>query len=127
MKNELKQPTEETFDAPKKPARKLNLYALLDPEKYLNASWFIANRYFLVFILALMVLYIGNSHYAINTQRNLDKTADQIKELKWEYITFKSELMYKSKQTEVAKIVEPLGLTELKTIPKVIKADDGDY
>jgi hypothetical protein len=41
--------------------------------------------------------------------------------MQFEYKTLKSEVMFRSKQTELARAVEPLGLKELVTPPVVIK------
>ena len=43
-----------------------------------------------------------------------------MKELQWEYKTVKSEEMFQSKQSELVKAVEPLGLKELTEAPVVL-------
>jgi hypothetical protein len=45
----------------------------------------------------------------------------ELKELQYEYKTLKSEVMFRSKQSELAKTVEPIGLKELVAPPMVIK------
>ncbi|MCK7559603.1 hypothetical protein MKQ70_33495 [Chitinophaga sedimenti] len=53
--------------------------------------------------------------------RRINKLGREIKsELKWEYLNLKSELMFRSKMSEVSKAVEPLGLKELSTPPQRI-------
>ncbi|UYQ96007.1 FtsL-like putative cell division protein [Chitinophaga horti] len=52
--------------------------------------------------------------------RRINKLGKEIKELKWEYLNLKSELMFNSKMSEVSKAVEPLGLKELSTPPQRI-------
>jgi hypothetical protein len=44
-----------------------------------------------------------------------------VKELEHEYKTVKSEVMFRSKQSELTKAVEPLGLQELTTSPAVLR------
>jgi hypothetical protein len=44
----------------------------------------------------------------------------ELKELQYEYKTLKSEVMFRSKQSEMAKAVEPLGLKELMLPPVVL-------
>jgi len=44
-----------------------------------------------------------------------------VKELQYEYKTVKSEVMFRSKQSELARAVEPLGLKELTVAPIVLK------
>ncbi|MBL4655526.1 MAG: hypothetical protein JKY33_06870 [Bacteroidia bacterium] len=75
---------------------------------------------FLFFLTLLMICYIANTHYAEKTVRETDKLNRQLKELSSEYITTKSDLMFKSKQSEVAKAVEQMGIKESIVPPKKI-------
>jgi hypothetical protein len=69
----------------------------------------------------LAVIYIYNGHFADKTIRSINKTAKEVKELQYEYKTVKSEVMFRSKQSELVKAVEPLGLKELVEAPIVLK------
>ncbi len=82
---------------------------------------FVANniRYILL-ISTLAILYIGNARYAERQLRKINEIQSRLKQLRWEYMSTTSDLMFKSKQTEVAKLVAPLGLEELKQPPKKI-------
>lgn len=73
---------------------------------------------FLLFLSFLCMLYIANSHMAVNNIRKIDKLSKEVKELSWEYKSLKADLMYKSKLTEVAKKVDTLGIKELTVPPK---------
>jgi preprotein translocase subunit SecY len=74
-----------------------------------------------IFIMMLFaLLYIGNSYHADKLIRNIDKTGKEIKELRSEYISGKSELMQKSKQSAVAAKVAPIGLEESLVPPQKI-------
>ena len=64
---------------------------------------------------------IYNGHLADKTIRKINQTAKEVKELKYEYISVKSKVMYQSKQSELIKAVEPLGLKELVESPVVLK------
>ncbi len=79
---------------------------------------------YLFFLAFLMVGYIGNSHYAESTIREIDNRTKELKELRSEYITTKFELMFKSRQSEVAKAVAHMGLEEPITPPMKISIDD---
>ncbi len=97
----------------------------LDPisigwKRWLNYQSFVRQVPFFLFLAVLAVLYIYNGHYADKTIRNINGTAKEVKELQYEYKTVKSEVMYKSKQSELAKAVEPLGLKELIESPVVL-------
>lgn len=67
---------------------------------------------FIVFLAFLAMVYIGNRHFTENTIREIDKLSKEVKELSWEFKTIKADLMLKSTQTEVAKLVDTLGLKE---------------
>ena len=84
--------------------------------------------YFL-FLALLALVYISTGFLAEENVRNLNAVNGEIKELRSEYITIKSELMYRSKQSEVVKIIieKDLGLEESFEPPKKIvktKADE---
>ncbi len=75
---------------------------------------------FLFFVTFLGICYIANGYQAEKLVRKLYKTNNEVKELRSEYITTKSDLMYISKQSQVAKATEILGLKELVRPPKKI-------
>ena len=65
---------------------------------------------YLVFLCVLGMIYIANSHMAMKNIRDIDRLNKEVKELSWEYKSLKSDLMFKSKMTEVAKKVDTLGI-----------------
>ena len=75
---------------------------------------------FFLFLAALAVIYIYNGHYADKISRDITRTDKEVKELQYEYKTLKSEVMFRSKQSELAKAVEPFGLKELIKPPYVL-------
>lgn len=82
---------------------------------------------FLLFLTLLVLSYIGNAHYAEKTLRESEKIKKNLKELRSAHITAKFDLMFKSRQSEVAKAVEDMGLKESITPPKkisIIKGED---
>lgn len=91
-----------------------------DWKRLLNYQWIVKNIPFFLFLAVLAVIYIYNGHYADKTVRNMNKVSRELKELQYEYKTLKSEVMFRSKQSELAKAVEPLGLKELMTTPIVL-------
>lgn len=91
-----------------------------DWKRLLNYQWIVKNIPFFLFLAVLAVIYIYNGHYADKTVRNINKVSRELKELQYEYKTLKSEVMFRSKQSELAKAVEPLGLKELMTTPVVL-------
>ena len=93
-----------------------------DWKKLFSYRWIVRNVRFFLFLAALAVVYIYNGHYADKTIRNINKVSNDLKELQYEYKTLKSEVMFRSKQSELAKAVAPLGLKEI-VVPPVVIAD----
>ena len=87
---------------------------------YFDKGLVIAFMPYVFFLTVLAILYIGNSFYAERTIREIDKTGKELKELRSEFITGKSELMYRSKLSEVAAAISKSGLKEATVAPKKI-------
>ncbi len=94
-------------------------------KRLLNYQWIIRNIPYFLFMSILAVLYIFNGHYSDNTVKDINKTSKELKELQYEYKSMKSEVMFRSKQSEMAKAVEPLGLKELTSAPFQLKDSVG--
>ncbi len=75
---------------------------------------------FVFFLFSMGILYIANGYYAEEKVRQLSRVTDELKELKSEYITSKSDLMFISKQSEVAKAALKLDIKESVVPPKKI-------
>ena len=65
---------------------------------------------FLAFLVLLCVLYISNSHRAIEMQREMNAQNKKLKELRWKYMDTKSQLMYVKTETQVIRNAEKIGL-----------------
>lgn len=78
---------------------------------------------FIIFLTFIAILYIANGYYADDKIREVNKISNQLKELRSEYISTKSELMFASKQSEVAKSAEKLGLKQPVVPPTKIEVD----
>ena len=90
-------------------------------KRWLNYQSIVKQVPFFLFLTVLAVVYIFNGHYADKTIRKINRTAKEVKELRYEYIAVKSKVMYQSKQSELVKAVVPLGLKELTESPVVLK------
>jgi len=88
--------------------------------KLLSHQWIVRNIPFFLFLASLAVLYIYNGHYADKITRKIGVTEKHIKELEYEYKTIKSEVIFRSKASELAKAVAPLGLKELTKAPVLL-------
>lgn len=89
-------------------------------KRLLSYQWIVKNFPFFLFLSFLAVIYIYNGHYADKTVRNISRVSKEIDELNYEYKTLKSEVMFRSKQSELAKDVEKDGLKELTAPPAVL-------
>ncbi len=96
----------------------------IDWKKHFNYSHIVKNIGFILFLSLIAIAYIYNGHYADKLSRKISKTEHQVKELEYEYKTIKSEVIYRSKATEMIKSVEPLGLKELKQPPILLIVTD---
>ena len=79
--------------------------------------WIVKNIPFYLFAAVLAILYIANGHYADKTIRKINSTARHLKEMEYEFKTVKRDVIFRSKESELAKAVEPLGLKELMAPP----------
>ncbi|HZF99775.1 MAG TPA: FtsL-like putative cell division protein [Chitinophagales bacterium] len=109
---------------PARRKKKKSLYDRLDLTRFVQHETVIRHMPFILFIALLALLYIWNNHYAVKSVRIINKNEKEIKQLKWEYLTSKSELEGKSKQSEVARLVEPHNIKELKAPPVKIYVDE---
>lgn len=86
-----------------------------------NYRWIVRNITFFLFLAALAVAYIANGHMADNRIRKINDTGSRLKDLQYEYKTLKSEMMFKSRQSQMIKAAEPLGLTMDTAAPYTIR------
>lgn len=96
----------------------------MDWRRLFNYQWVVRNIPFFLFLAMLAVLYIYNGHYADRLTKKINVTEKHIKELEYEYKTVKSEVIFRSKASELVKAVEPLGLKELVTAPVLLVNDE---
>jgi cell division protein FtsL len=92
-------------------------------KKVLRYQWVTGNMNFFLFLSVLAVLYIANGHTADKTIRNINRTQNELKELQYEYKTLKSEVMFKSEESQVLKAAEPLGLKISKEVSVRLKSE----
>ncbi len=97
-------------------------------------SWIFGGKYleseesfnivpFFLYLIGIGILYITNGNIADKKIREINKLNKELKELRSEYIITKSELMFLSKQSEIAKRAKPLELKETTQQPYLIITD----
>ncbi len=101
----------------KKPSRR-------EWKRMIGSKWVVSNIPFFLFLAVLAVLYIYNGHHADKLIREISKSEKNIKELEYEYKTLKSDVIFRSKASELVKVVAPLGLEEPKIPPVVIHVNE---
>ena len=75
---------------------------------------------YVLFLTLLCILYIANGYYAEKTVKQLFRTHNEIKELRSEYISNKSDLELIKQQSHVAFSIKSLELKESLTPPSKI-------
>lgn len=78
------------------------------------------NIHFIFYLAFLGIIYIANSHYAVQTIKEITSLQKELRKVIWESNSKKSDLMYQSMESNVAKKVSKLGLKKLETNPKKI-------
>ena len=78
---------------------------------------------YILFLSMLALIYIGNRYHAEKIIRDLDKLQNEVIDLRAESITSESDLMYISKQSEVARLLreEHSSIKESVTPPVKIR------
>jgi len=81
----------------------------------------------ILFVMLLGILYISNTHHAEKTVRQIHAIQAEVEDMRADYTTLKSDLMFASKQSEVARKVKDFGLKESLTPPYKLVVEKGEY
>ncbi len=81
---------------------------------------------FVVLLFFLGTIHIANNHYAENMARRSLQLEKEVKTLRWDYLSRSSELMIKSRQSEVAAAAAARELHELRQPPVKIIVPPGE-
>jgi hypothetical protein len=81
----------------------------------------------LLFIVLMGVVYVWNNHYAERVTRTIDDLENEVEDLRADVTTLEADYMYSSKQSEVGRKVEKLGLKESMEPPIKIVVDEDEY
>ena len=106
----------------------------LDPAQRVRSDWkalvekvsyrgIVNNVPFIAFVVLLCVVYITNNQRTIETQRELNRKTEQLKELRWKYMDIKSQLMSAGMETEVIRNASVQGLKPIMLPAYRIKLD----
>ncbi len=102
-------------ETPKKPKKRLKKFQLVNHNvsfsksvahildgSFLTRQNLVKQIPFIIFLTFLGVFYIANSYNAEKTIIEISKTKKELEELRYEFISTKSKLMFASKQSEIA-------------------------
>lgn len=106
---------EQKTDINKKPERRRSL---------ISQQWLIKNIPFFLFLSVLAVIYIYNGHHTEKTIKEINRTSSELKSLQYEFKIISSEFMNSTKQSEVVKAVEYVGIKEILDPP--VKLNDSE-
>lgn len=96
----------------------------LTPAQRIRADWraliskvtytgMMKNIPYVAFVALLCIIYIANNHRAVETQRELNKQQQVMKELRWRHMDIKTRLMNAGMETEMIRRGELMGLKPL--------------
>lgn len=90
-------------------------------ENYFEEGFPVQHLPKMIFVLVLGIFYISNTHYAEKTVRKINYLQTEVEDLRADFTTMKADLMFASKQSEVARKVQQYGLKEtLKPPYKIV-------
>jgi hypothetical protein len=82
---------------------------------------------YVFYVSVFVIAYIWNAHTSDKLVRNIGKLKTEVNDLRADYTTLKAEFMFKSKQSEVAKEVQSLGLEESMVPPQKLNTEELEY
>jgi len=84
---------------------------------FLTHEGFLKGLPYIIFVAFLAMAYIANIYVAESKKREIEKLNNELKEMRFEYVITKSNLMHLSKQSQVARQLSPRGVKESRTPP----------
>lgn len=90
---------------------------------FLTRENVLGNMSFILFCAGLMIIYIAYGYHTERIVRELDHTDGELKELRSEYITVRSQLEKTEQQSQVASGIGALGLKESRVPPVKISIE----
>jgi len=81
----------------------------------------VGNIPFILYCSLLGIVYITLNHFAENTIRDINRTARDMRELRWKYIDEKTQIMFLTKESQLEKSAVLIGLEKTKVPPHKIQ------
>jgi hypothetical protein len=103
------------------------VFNLLGLSDWVTKSKAMQYSLYIAFLVLIGIFHIYNSHIAEGMVRDINKAEKEIKELRWEYTSVKSDLMLKSKQSVLEDQLIPIGISTTKEPSKKIVVKSNEY
>jgi hypothetical protein len=100
QKPEKQKQEEEIKKPPKEPSKTTKAIQGFASGNFIK-DYVLKNIPFIFYIALITLIYIANTYNAVGTLRDIEKTKNQIKELRCVYVTTKKELIEKSRRNKV--------------------------
>jgi hypothetical protein len=84
---------------------------------YLSKEMVSGNLGYILFVGFLAMVYISNTYYTEKLYKTIDRTNRDLKELRYQYITTKADLMFQGRQSEISKKAVELNMKESSVPP----------
>jgi hypothetical protein len=84
---------------------------------YLSKERVTGNLSYILYVALLAIIYIGNTYYTEKKFKDIERTKNELKELRYQYINTKSILMFQCRQSEILKRAHKYGLQETSLPP----------
>ncbi len=88
---------------------------------FLNKDFIINNFNYFFFVMFLLLLLVGKSHYAKQLKKDIKQTQKELDEATSNYFEAKAKLEEETKRSELIKKLENTGLKETVNPTKVIR------
>ena len=102
-----------------------SMHSVLDGT-FLTKKRVVSGLPFVIFLLVLGILYITNIFRVEKTKRQLDDLEENLRELRYEYTSSQSRLMFESKPSEVSQKLTEAGIKESLVPPSKIQVTEED-
>jgi len=99
-----------TFKTTKKKGTIKKSKKLTSPRFSLSAFYVIEQLPYIFFVGFLGLIYIANSHNTVSKVKQINSLKYDIEKLSWQCNSLKSEIMFESMESEIAKKVHHVGL-----------------
>ena len=122
--NESAQQEQNNSSSPKKKGGLAKSLTTVFSGNFLGNTSLIKQLPFIFFLTFLTLFYIANGYWADDKIRQMNKLTNELKELRSEQVSVKSELEYVSNEVQIEEAAKKLGLEYMRNPPMKILVKD---